>query len=892
MRFFAVLAAAFLCAHAALAQCDAPTHHRRIGDNVEVLESEGTLAFLGHPGLVEIQDMADPSRPTPIGSIPVLGQTTAIEARANLLYIASWDSFDSTGRLTIADIFTPSAPVVLASLTWADQIVDLAASPDRLCVLTAFGQIRILDTTTPAQPVTGTTISSQDFEDLEIRLNVLYATYRDDSVSPTRSRLRCFAVGNITNPNLLTTIDLGNAEGVAPRIHREGLLLATTAADRLALFDLATPGSPALLSTTSGHRLRSTPRLVEVAGSTFCHVFAAQFPAAIWDVTNPASPVRRSFYGASVRAVAPVADAALAFDNDVLASLSFATPTQPQILDLLDFGMPADATYVLPSRSNLILVNNVGFDADVSIIDLADRDRPALRTNFTLDFNADHAAADDRLFAVAQRLANSASFRLYLYDLADPANPVLISDDLQVANSSGFANVEIFIDGAVGVIQLAREFYVLDLIDPSNPRVAAHIPTNSLSDAALDDGLFVLFRTGGTNRFEIYNVADPYSPQVVATINEPDAEGFAFDARTLLVERTTDVAAIYDVSLPSAATLTATIPAPASFSSLQSVHIAGSVALLAAPDRFAFFTLAQASNPVPLGEITVAETPSSAFVFGDTFWTRSFFSSVSAFDLGQLPSVTQHPLSRAVCPGGSFSLSADAQSDSTLSYRWRLNGNLLSNGTLPGGSVVSGAFTRTLTVTNFNPADAGAFSLRFNNACGSIISDNAIIVTGQLPRFLDQPFPVLACPLGPVSFFASTNNLPIATLRWQAEVPANSGTFVDLTDTATAAFSIAGSQTTTLTIAPLPGQRLPSILQTRYRLKATNACGVSNSVPASLTLCPADVNCDGFLDFFDYDDFVAAFESGSPPEVADFNGDGFADFFDFDDFVAAFELGC
>ena len=54
--------------------------------------------------------------------------------------------------------------------------------------------------------------------------------------------------------------------------------------------------------------------------------------------------------------------------------------------------------------------------------------------------------------------------------------------------------------------------------------------------------------------------------------------------------------------------------------------------------------------------------------------------------------------------------------------------------------------------------------------------------------------------------------------------------------------------------------------------------------------CPADFNHDGFVDFFDYDAFVTAFESGDP--AADANNDGFLDFFDYDDFVAAFESGC
>ena len=58
--------------------------------------------------------------------------------------------------------------------------------------------------------------------------------------------------------------------------------------------------------------------------------------------------------------------------------------------------------------------------------------------------------------------------------------------------------------------------------------------------------------------------------------------------------------------------------------------------------------------------------------------------------------------------------------------------------------------------------------------------------------------------------------------------------------------------------------------------------------------CPADFNGDGFVDGFDYDDFVACFEGeGCPPgKSADFNGDGFADGFDYDDFVTAFEAGC
>lgn len=58
--------------------------------------------------------------------------------------------------------------------------------------------------------------------------------------------------------------------------------------------------------------------------------------------------------------------------------------------------------------------------------------------------------------------------------------------------------------------------------------------------------------------------------------------------------------------------------------------------------------------------------------------------------------------------------------------------------------------------------------------------------------------------------------------------------------------------------------------------------------------CEADFNADGFVDFFDFDDFVSCFESSAcpPGTSADFDRDGFVDFFDLDAFVTAFEAGC
>lgn len=56
------------------------------------------------------------------------------------------------------------------------------------------------------------------------------------------------------------------------------------------------------------------------------------------------------------------------------------------------------------------------------------------------------------------------------------------------------------------------------------------------------------------------------------------------------------------------------------------------------------------------------------------------------------------------------------------------------------------------------------------------------------------------------------------------------------------------------------------------------------------TACPADIDDDGAVNFFDYLDFVDDFSNGV--STADFNNDGAVDFFDYLDFVDAFSIGC
>lgn len=108
--------------------------------------------------------------------------------------------------------------------------------------------------------------------------------------------------------------------------------------------------------------------------------------------------------------------------------------------------------------------------------------------------------------------------------------------------------------------------------------------------------------------------------------------------------------------------------------------------------------------------------------------------------------------------------------------------------------------------------------------------------------------------------------------------------------------SIDGRLSPPVTIeASVAGARMLELRTTRIgSFNSNHACWGGAAVTLGAPTCPVDFNQDGFIDFFDYDDFVACFEVTSCPAgaTADFNEDEFVDFFDYDAFVSAFESGC
>jgi hypothetical protein len=142
----------------------------------------------------------------------------------------------------------------------------------------------------------------------------------------------------------------------------------------------------------------------------------------------------------------------------------------------------------------------------------------------------------------------------------------------------------------------------------------------------------------------------------------------------------------------------------------------------------------------------------------------------------------------------------------------------------------------------------------------------ALFVSGP-PTIIGQPLATAACPRQPLRLDVVAVGMSM-TYQWRRDgVPIEFATESVYEDV-------------------FPGDSRPGL----YDCVITNPCGEVVSEAVRYAPCLADYDCSGFIDFFDYADFVTDFETGS--SKADTNHDGFLDAFDYALFVESFESGC
>jgi hypothetical protein len=96
--------------------------------------------------------------------------------------------------------------------------------------------------------------------------------------------------------------------------------------------------------------------------------------------------------------------------------------------------------------------------------------------------------------------------------------------------------------------------------------------------------------------------------------------------------------------------------------------------------------------------------------------------------LGVPPSITAQPASQSVLAGSAVTFTVTATGTSPLSYQWRFNGT--NN---------AGATGTSLSLSNVQPAQAGAYAVQISNAYGSTNSANALLTVNTSPSCVTPP---------------------------------------------------------------------------------------------------------------------------------------------------------
>ncbi len=279
----------------------------------------------------------------------------------------------------------------------------------------------------------------------------------------------------------------------------------------------------------------------------------------------------------------------------------------------------------------------------------------------------------------------------------------------------------------------------------------------------------------------------------------------------------------------------------------------------------------------------------------------SVSSSSTEVNVSGLPSIFNSPAPAIVCPGFNGSITINAFN--ATNYQWEFYSQPLSTWfPLTDGAFfdfvtntsmyITGSSTPTLSMAGVSLGSLTRFDVRCNvgNRCRSLRPVQSYVEHEYAPYF----FPTEGaynC-LGQTAYIAA-NVTGSPSVQWELLdptyfqwVPLNDGMIVDGSTGMQAIVS--GSTTTVLGFNILNYGTVTGPLQ--FRPVAVNNCAAVLGPPGTLTICRADFNCDGFVDFTDFDAFGGAFELGETG--ADFNGDGFIDFTDFDAYISAFELGC
>jgi len=139
---------------------------------------------------------------------------------------------------------------------------------------------------------------------------------------------------------------------------------------------------------------------------------------------------------------------------------------------------------------------------------------------------------------------------------------------------------------------------------------------------------------------------------------------------------------------------------------------------------------------------------------------------VYATSIGQAPVVVSQPTSLKLPEGTtSFTLKAEVSGADTIV--WKKDFATLGDGATATGSVVMGAKTATLNLTNIGAGDMGRYWLEARNAFGGVATSSVLVAVSAPPVVTQQPVAPVALKVGdPLTLTVNVGGATPMTYRW------------------------------------------------------------------------------------------------------------------------------
>lgn len=502
-----------------------PTHPQVVGSfplapewEVQTIDARDSMVFFTAPDGLHIVSFANPAAPEEIGTFAI-AEASDVAARSGRAYLLA-DQI-----LHVLDTSDPTAPseiIAVAVPTEAGDHVTVAPSGTRLATWGAYwghhswGEVAFFDLANRDLPVQrGRLYYYEDNPPVFVALGGSRAFVSKESTQEIfdLSDLAhpvlagSFQAGSVwssfiaANPDYLLLADAHEGLGVydvspPPTAHEVatvetageakdgyfvGTLAVTTDTFGLRVFDVSEPGRPVVIGrgpTTNSGLTAQVRRVGSFAYSQAYGLPSYEWIYAIFDVTDPASPLQVGSFGAGFAQypLAVAGDLAVGMGYRPAPLFDLSDPSQPyQVGELQTAGLPVgdvalagDRAYAWttgsaqPVRLWIFDVSDPAAPSELGITEMPDRFRSASTVRGSLLY----VCGDDE-FAV--------------YEVADPGQVQLVGS-VQVAYSHESRRISLFGSRAFlspdhPVPAGPRYFRVLDVSDPTHPNEIAALPT-------------------------------------------------------------------------------------------------------------------------------------------------------------------------------------------------------------------------------------------------------------------------------------------------------------------------------------------------------------------------------------------------------------------------------